>query len=98
MPLLKKIIGVNAARQMSVHEDWANILVAVFGRKTSIVFDMTSLCDLFATCPDDRQLLANTMFLALATIKQNAPHAEIFKKYQELAIAQLKLSTINEMV
>lgn len=96
--VLKRIVGVSQ-RQVSVHEEIAHILVAIFGRKTSVVFDTSALCEIFAqTTAADKEMVAHTIFLSLAMIKQGAVGHEIFKKYLELATSQLKLSTLNEMI
>jgi ligand-binding sensor protein len=64
VPLLKRIFGVEQ-KQLSGQEELANILVAIFGRKTSVVYDMSSICELFDSNPQDRELLANVMMLGL---------------------------------
>lgn len=57
---------------MSVQEELAHILVAIFGKKTSVVFDMVAIQEIISqetTSGDDRELLAQAMFLAIANMK-----------------------------
>jgi hypothetical protein len=99
--ILKRIIGLEQQRKVTVPEELAQILVAIFGRKTSVVFDMAAVLEIIAqesTSVDDRELLAHTMFLAIASAKQQAPSSEIFKRYIDLAISQLQLTTLNELI
>jgi hypothetical protein len=57
---------------VSVQEELAHILVAIFGKKTSVVFDMVAIQEIISqetTSGDDRELLAQAMFLAIANMK-----------------------------
>jgi hypothetical protein len=57
---------------VSVQEELAHILVAIFGKKTSVVFDMAAIQEIISqetTSGDDRELLAHAMFLAIANMK-----------------------------
>ena len=54
------------APEMSESEEKAKILAAVFGKKTSVVFDSKSICDLFAKEGQTelfKELLANLLFI-----------------------------------
>lgn len=73
--ILSRIIGLESQRKISVPEELAHILVAIFGKKTSVVFDMAAILEVISlesTSVDDRELLAHTMFLAVASAKQQA--------------------------
>ena len=52
----------------------ATILTAVFGKKTSVVFDAQAICDLFSE-PDQteesKELLANLLHVQLTIVNQN---------------------------
>ena len=63
-----------AAPEMSESEEKAKILAAVFGKKTSVVFDSKSICDLFAKEGQTelfKEQLANLLFIQMVLVKQN---------------------------
>jgi hypothetical protein len=76
----------------------------VFGKKTSITFDIRSLADLFESKEDtdDLEMIAHSIFTALYAIKEKKEStlkiAETFKRFWQLAITSLPLSKINEMI
>lgn len=54
------------APEMSESEEKAKILGAVFGKKTSVVFDSRSICDLFSKVGQSeayKEQLANLLFI-----------------------------------
>lgn len=61
------------ASQMGAHEQRAFTLVSAFSKKTSVVFDMNALVELFKhedTDEETKALVANVMFASLVVIKQ----------------------------
>lgn len=56
--VLQRITGHQAKREASRAEELAHILIMTFGRKTSVVFDTTSICELFSHATEDREILA----------------------------------------
>ena len=55
-------------------QEKATILVRVFGRKTSVLFDVQTLTEMFTAdnqSDEMKEMISQTIFIALATIKQN---------------------------
>ena len=55
-------------------QEKATILVRVFGRKTSVLFDVQTLTDMFTAdsqSDEMKEMIAQTIFISLATIKQS---------------------------
>jgi len=55
-------------------EERAKILAAVFGKRTSIVFDAAAICELFCKetqSEENKQTLAQLLFIQLVLVRQN---------------------------
>ena len=83
----------------------AKLIAAVFGKKTSVVFDIRAICDLFCKegLKDETKItLANLLHISLAMSLNNMslPLASkvIFQKYWELGHSTLTLSKLNELI
>ena len=92
---------------VSLSEEKARILVRVFGRKTSVLYDVKSLSEMLSAenqSDQMREMIAQTIFISMASIKQciitqaNSKEAAIFRKYWELCITSLPLAKLNEMI
>jgi hypothetical protein len=44
--ILKRITGLGQQRKVTIFEELAHILVAIFGKKTSVVFDMAAILEI----------------------------------------------------
>lgn len=58
----------------SVHEEQAKLLVGVFGKLTSVVYDVNSICDLFKKRDQSKEtkvVLAHTLSASLTSIRTN---------------------------
>ena len=102
---LSKMLGHGASNEGSETEEKAKILAAVFGKKTSVVFDARSICEFFSKegqSESVKELLANLLFIQLVLTKQNAGLAltsrPVFQKYWELSLSVLSLTKLNEMI
>lgn len=96
---------------MSAQEQRAFTLVSAFCKKTSVVFDMNALVELFKhedTDEEGKVLIANAMFASLVILRQavqpsnslgtNAALIPTYKMYMELSHAALKLDKLNIMI
>ena len=57
---------------MTEPQEKATILVRVFGRKTSVLFDVQTLTEMFTAdnqSDEMKEMITQTIFIALATIK-----------------------------
>jgi hypothetical protein len=86
-------------------QEKATILVRVFGRKTSVLFDVQTLTEMFTAdnqSDEMKEMISQTIFIALATIKQNIVanqrEVQVFRKYWELCTTSLSLAKLNEMI
>jgi hypothetical protein len=86
--------------------------VGVFGKLTSVVFDISTICELLAKEDLDytlKTILAHTLRPSLAFIKMSSEVASrpsnasaqinaVFHKYWDLATSHLKISKLNELL
>ena len=101
---ISQMLGHQTA-EVSESEEQAKILAFVFGKKTSVVFDAKSICDLFkkeGQTEKVKELLANLLFTQLVIVNQNmglpVNSRFIYQKYWELNRSVLTLSRLNEMI
>lgn len=55
-------------------EEKAKILAAVFGKKTSVVFDSAAICELFEKdnqTDENKEILAQLLFIQLVLVRNN---------------------------
>lgn len=101
-----------ATQKHNLAEEQARLLVGVFGRLTSVVFDVDAITDLMNKEDQPaalKELLAHTLVCSLVHIKHHSlatqrmavgssQHNVIFKRYWELASTNIKLSKLNELL
>ena len=98
---LQKLISVVE----KIEGDKATILLEVYGKKTSVLYDLASITDMMLQNDDKVILLANVLYLSLASIFQNKDNQcsqkdlqVSFNAYWTLALSHLSLKTISSLL
>jgi hypothetical protein len=97
-----------AKSRMTLAEEQARMLIAVFGQLTSVVFETRSIRDLFireGQSDEFKELLAHALTLSLAYQKHASSliagkltSNQVFMKYWDLSVGSINLQTLNEML
>src|SRR5947209_4486005 len=91
--------------KLTITEEKALLLFTSLCRKTSVIFDVQSLCELLKKEENEHRaaIISNLIFNAMGYM--NAMKGQLskdqhyaFSKYWDAAISFLKLSTLNEML